>query len=126
MSDWVVSILTGIGMAVATAVASVLWSDQRQRGKLDAQSREHDKNVARLDALEQVERQNLAEHSSLETTVRLMSVDIARLDNQKASKEVVDGFRREISELKFDMDRRFDKLERLITRLAGRNGDTED
>jgi len=39
---------------------------------------------------------------------------IDRIDNTKASKEVVDGFRSEISALKDDMDKRFDRLERIL------------
>jgi len=37
-----------------------------------------------------------------------------RLDAQKASKDVVDGARNEVMILRADMDRRFDKLERLL------------
>ena len=39
---------------------------------------------------------------------------IERLDNLKASKEIVDQFKTEISNLRGDLDRRFDKLERLL------------
>ena len=45
---------------------------------------------------------------------RTIHENMIRLDNQKASKEVVDGFRVEIASLKFDMDKRFDRIERLI------------
>lgn len=37
-----------------------------------------------------------------------------RLDASKASKEVVDGIRTDITSLRQDMDKRFDKLERLL------------
>lgn len=39
---------------------------------------------------------------------------VDRLDATKASKEVVDGIRSDISGLKADIDKRFDKLERLL------------
>ena len=39
---------------------------------------------------------------------------VTRLDNQKASKDVVDGFRSEITTLRVDMDKRFDRIERLF------------
>lgn len=40
--------------------------------------------------------------------------ELTRVDSTKASKELVDSFRIEISTLKLDMDKRFDRLERLI------------
>lgn len=39
---------------------------------------------------------------------------IDRIDATKASKEVVDGIRNDISGLKMDIDKRFDKLERML------------
>jgi hypothetical protein len=39
---------------------------------------------------------------------------IERIDNVKASKEVVDGFKNEMHILRADMDKRFDRLERLL------------
>lgn len=39
---------------------------------------------------------------------------IEKLDSSKASKEAVDSFRNEVGILRVDMDKRFDRLERLI------------
>lgn len=39
---------------------------------------------------------------------------IERLDQSKASKDVVEGFRNEIENLRVDMDKRFDRLEKLM------------
>ena len=39
---------------------------------------------------------------------------IERLDSSKASKDIVDGFRTEINTLRLDMDKRFDKIERML------------
>ena len=39
-----------------------------------------------------------------------------RLDASKASKELVDGFRSEIQSIRADMDKRFDRLERILER----------
>lgn len=44
--------------------------------------------------------------------------EIARLDNTKASKEVADNFRNEIITLRQDIDKRFDKIERLLERVT--------
>ena len=41
---------------------------------------------------------------------------IERLDANKASKEIVDSFRAEVGNLRSDIDRRFDNLERLLTK----------
>ena len=40
---------------------------------------------------------------------------LERLDDSKASKEVVEGFRGEMATLRVDMDKRFDRLERILT-----------
>ena len=45
-----------------------------------------------------------------------------RLETSKASKEVVDGFRFELQTLRVDMDRRFDRIERLLEDSLGSNG----
>lgn len=42
-----------------------------------------------------------------------------RLENTKASKEVVEGFKSEIANLRIDMDKRFDKIERLLVEKRG-------
>ena len=39
---------------------------------------------------------------------------IERLEATKASKEVVDAFRSEVSSLRQDMDKRFDRIERIL------------
>jgi flagellar biosynthesis/type III secretory pathway chaperone len=44
-----------------------------------------------------------------------------RLDSTKASKEVMDNFRVEFERLRTDLATRFDKVERLIERLAEHN-----
>ncbi len=41
---------------------------------------------------------------------------IERLEHSKASREIVEGIRQEISLFKVDMDKRFDRLEKLILR----------
>ena len=43
---------------------------------------------------------------------------IERIDEQKASRETVDGFRADLTAIKADMDKRFDKLERMIEALV--------
>lgn len=46
---------------------------------------------------------------------------IERIDDQKASRETVDGFRADLTAIKADMDKRFDKLERMIEALVSNN-----
>ena len=118
MSDLTLQIVGGLILAAVTAVASILFADQKTKGR-------HEDNASKIKALEDERKQDIAEHSTLKATVGMLSTHMDRLDDQKASKEVVDGFRREISELKFDMDRRFDRLERLITRLAQKRAEED-
>lgn len=126
MNDSVIQIIVGLVLAGLTGVASILFADQKAKGRLEGQMEKHVDNTKRLDSIEEQERSNIGEHAALKTTVQWLATQIERIDEQKASKEVVDGFRREVSELKFDMDKRFDKLERLITRLAGKPQDGEE
>jgi hypothetical protein len=125
MSDSILQIIVGLVLAGLTGLASILYADQRAKGRLDGHLEKQTDNTKRLDSIEEQERSNIGEHAALKTTVSWLATQIDRIDDQKASKEVVDGFRREVSELKFDMDKRFDKLERLITRLAGKQDDGE-
>ncbi len=118
MSDVALQIIAGLVLAAVTGIASILFADQKTKGR-------HEDNAKRIGALEEEKKHDIAEHSTLKATVTMLATQLDRLDDQKASKEIVDGFRREISELKFDMDRRFDKLERLIMRLAGKAKDEE-
>jgi len=41
---------------------------------------------------------------------------IHRLNDEKASREVVESFRNEIHTLRVDIDKRFDRIERLLTK----------
>lgn len=68
--------------------------------------------------------------TTLESRMREMEVSLAtsrqdradlhsaydRLDEQKASKELVDGLRSEIQNMRTDFDKRFDKLESILSR----------
>jgi len=117
-SDVVMQIIGGLILASITGVTAILFADQKTKGR-------HEDNSKRIGALEEEKKLDIAEHAAMKATVSMLANQLDRLDDQKASKEVVDGFRREISELKFDMDRRFDKLERLIIRLSGKGKDEE-
>lgn len=67
----------------------------------------HDDLLLRVNAIE------ITHARSEQDAVELRRM-IDRIDNTKASKEVVDGFRTEVSGLRADMDKRFDRIERLI------------
>lgn len=121
MNDSLLQIVVGLVLAGITGLASILYADQKVKGRLEGQVEKQKGSDQRISDIEDQERVNIGEHSALKTTVQWLATQIERIDEQKASKEVVDGFRREVSELKFDMDKRFDKLERLITRLAGKD-----
>lgn len=52
--------------------------------------------------------------------ISFLEKQIDRIDASKASKDVVDGLRTEIATLRTDMEKRFDKLERMLESLGGR------
>jgi biopolymer transport protein ExbB/TolQ len=107
-------IFVTVVIAVGSAILSWFVSDVRSKSRLayveekfnafyNTMSANYEK-IAEHDIKFAKSEQDRAEiHRSME-----------RIDNQKASKEVVDGFRAEISNLRADMDRRFDRIERLL------------
>ena len=113
--------------AIAGVIASLLFSCISWL-LADARSK------ARLLFLEDNLKTLKAEHETLDKSAmeRLAYIDVRmarseqdrleihrileRLDSVKASKEIVDSFRTEVANLRTDIDRRFDNLERLLTK----------
>jgi hypothetical protein len=115
----VLSVLVAIGSLVAWLIG-----DARSRGRDDALLAEvtdlkKEKGamaaVATLAAVQQTQAQTLAslqvELAKSQQDRASIHAEIARVDNQKASREAVDGFRAAIVDMKAEMDRRFDRLD---------------
>lgn len=66
-------------------------------------------NQARIAALEIAQAESTQDRAALHA-------EIVKIDATKASKESLDGFAREVAALRGDMDKRFDKLERMLER----------
>lgn len=83
--------------------------------KVSALERKHDKDEEAMD-----KRVTELERSTVQITSENHSItkEIERLDLTKASKDVVDNFKNEIITLKTDMDKRFDRIERLLERVT--------
>ena len=94
-------------LADARSKARALFMEERVATLKQDSQREMDNGGLRLNTLEiklaRSEQDRIEIHKSVE-----------RIDTQKASKEVVDGFRSEIATLRQDIDKRFDKLERIL------------
>jgi len=105
-------------LSVGSSAVGWLISDARSKGRIayieektEATGKNHDSSLqlhgTRLSEIEI----NCARSDQERAEIHRM---IERLDASKASKEVVDGFRSEVANLRIDMDRRFDRIERLI------------
>lgn len=68
-------------------------------------------NQTRIAALEIAQAESTQDRAALHA-------EITKIDATKASKESLDGFAREVAALRGDMDKRFDKLERILERAA--------
>ena len=112
-----ISILSAIGGVVAAGVAWLI-ADARIKTRLTFMEEKVDlvtgdiekvseESQKRISLLELATAKN--EQAHIETTNNIL-----RLDTTKASKEIVEGFRNEIHTLKSDMDKRFDRIERLL------------
>lgn len=66
-------------------------------------------NQTRIAALEIAQAESTQDRAALHG-------EINKIDATKASKESLDGFAREVAALRGDMDKRFDKLERMLER----------
>ena len=112
-----ISILSAISGVVAAGVAWLI-ADARIKTRLTVMEEKVDlvtgdiekvseESQKRISLLELATAKN--EQAHIETTNNIL-----RLDTTKASKEIVEGFRNEIHTLKSDMDKRFDRIERLL------------
>ena len=112
-----ISILSAISGVVAAGVAWLI-ADARIKTRLTFMEEKVDlvtgdiekvseESQKRISLLELATAKN--EQAHIETTNNIL-----RLDTTKASKEIVEGFRNEIHTLKSDMDKRFDRIERLL------------
>lgn len=116
------SVLAAVGTSLFSGFLAWVVSDARSKSRLEFMTEkvntlklEHDKAIkAHSDKIGAMEIKTATGEQAHVEIHRM----IERIDSQKASKEVVDGFRSEISNLRVDMDKRFDKIERLLERVA--------
>jgi len=124
MEEHVDSIL-GVAFAIGGSVVAWLVADTRSKarmGFMDEKVAGHAKELGsvrkdadiagakkdmRLAALE-------IKSAECEAAQRELHRAVERIEEQKASKELFDSFRTEVTTMRQDMDRRFDRLERLI------------
>lgn len=116
--EWKTTILLLI--AVASPLISWLVADARSKARSvfteekvaeakaqwDTSRESHESRIAELEL-------NAARSAQDRLDIRRVT---DRLDTTKASKELVDGFRSEIQSIRADMDKRFDRLERILER----------
>lgn len=108
----------GILVSIGGSLVAWLMADTRSKTRLQY-------GEEKMNALERnCERDNLqgqAKFGALEVAMAKSEQDrreihriIERLDSSKASKELVEAMRSDLGQFKLDMDRRFDRLERLL------------
>ena len=115
MNDSTLSDAVPFVVPVATGLIAWIASDARSKARAEATEKE----LAALSA----EGVALAGRvSAVEVALARCEADrsethraLSRLDDSKASKDVVDGLGKQIATLREDMDKRFDRLERLLS-----------
>lgn len=112
--DTVISAVSGLG----AGFLGWLMADSKNKGRVSAVIERTDTAIG---AIEKSATHSQERISALEINMARSDqsrIDIyrvlERLDATKASKEVVDSFRIEITSLRTDMDKRFDRIERLL------------
>ena len=121
MIDSSVATLIVGGAGMLTTALAWLWGDAKSKAraqfmeeKLKLLNEKYDsmeKNYSdRLNSLEQ----NLVKTEQIGKEVNSY---LQRLDDSKASKEIVGTFKDDIQIIRADIDRRFDKLERMIENI---------
>ncbi len=114
MTDLSTADFLSVAIPVGTAFIAWIASDARSKARAEAADKE----------LAAVKTENMAlagRVSALEVGLARCEADrsethrsLDRLDDGKASKDVVDGLGKQIATLRDDMDKRFDRLERLL------------
>jgi hypothetical protein len=112
-------------IAVAGPVASWLLSDARSKSRL---AFVEEKLTAIKEESGSATKSNSDRLNLLEVDMARCSQDrgdihkmIERVDSQKASREVVDGIRDDLQNFKVALEKRFDKMEAMLERIAGNN-----
>lgn len=113
ISEYLAAIISVLGSVLAWIIADaksksrISYIEEKVLGIKNYQdeiSKEHSVKLSENDIqIAKIEQENAEIHRGLD-----------RLDGSKASKEVVDGFRNEITTLRIDMDKRFDRIERML------------
>lgn len=126
-----IPILVSAGLTAVAAFLSWYHADGQSKArssfmeeKINTLERKHDRDEADMD-----KRVTDVETKSIQYLTERQEIrrDLERIDNSKASKEVVDNFRNEITNLRTDMDKRFDRIEKLLERFTtGRNKRQDD
>jgi len=112
-------------IAVAGPVASWLLSDARSKSRL---AFVEEKLTAIKEESGSATKSNSDRLNLLEVDMARCSQDrgdihkmIERVDSQKASREVVDGIRDDLRNFKVALEKRFDRMESMLERIAGNN-----
>jgi len=110
---------------VAGPVASWLLSDARSKSRL---AFVEEKLTAIKEESGSATKSNSDRLNLLEVDMARCSQDrgdihkmIERVDSQKASREVVDGIRDDLRNFKVALEKRFDRMESMLERIAGNN-----
>jgi gas vesicle protein len=111
MIGGVVSTIGGsfVAWLVADARSKTRWSYTEE--KVSQIKKEHDHVI---DVLQERASSLEIKTARAEQERAEFNRNLERLDATKASKEVVDAFRNEVSSLRADMDKRFDRIERML------------
>ncbi len=105
-ADLTISIIA-VSTSILVSLISGLIADTRSKTRVQVMTE-------KINPLESNLSESLLKIARLEQTIQEFTRVIDRLDNTKASREVVDGIKNDISIFRIDMDKRFDRLERLI------------
>ena len=112
-----VNVLTGLGGVFAAGIAWLL-ADTRSKSRIGFMEEKLGLVTGELEkmSIDSQKRIGMLELSNAKNEQAHIETNnnITRLDSTKASKEIVEGFRNEIQTLKTDMDKRFDRIERLL------------
>ena len=98
-------------LADARSKTRMAFMDEKVKALTDDMSATTKMNADKISALEI--KQARTEQQAVE-----INRNLDKLDDTKCSKEMFDGIRSEVSSFKLDMDKRFDRIERLLERNA--------
>jgi len=107
-----------VGVCVSLMMSAIGWivADTRSKSRLTyAEEKLYTLRKAADSALDQCSHLALDAARSQQDRQEIHRI-MDRLDSQKASKEIVDGFRAEVANLRIDMDKRFDRIERMLSK----------